>query len=611
MASLREIIDYSKANPDTDYAKRAYMLISRGDFDTQARQEGIDLSFAGRNTVTAKEPSYTEKVGSAFQAGKEKLIQGITTPQRATNPLELIQGGLKGAAGAAEALLSPLAPALEPVGKVIQATGDKIAEIPAVQNFANSEAGKVTERVAEGVLDATAVMGTLAGARIAPKAATQATKATAKSVSDFGSNLKAGVKDIQEGAYKTAENMMAKPLSKPVANVLKDTKAVDFDKYVKIAKDASESFKNQTPLEYAGTRAQTALDQIQRKISEAGRQKRQVLGAATVEKMAVGNIVVRFRANLDKYLSSKTAIEGDSKLIHDVMKEAKKLGNNPMARDVDKFIDFVQDKIYSSTRDLTVPVTDDATAALRRITGQLNESLKAQLPENYRGLNQRLSSLYDLRNELNAKLGKEGERGGSLMKRIFSPSDNNTKLLFDSIYKETGIDLVNEATLARFAMETIGDARQASMLEQLQLPHHLSTDSAVMFGMKKLSDKFNQPDQILGRARELTKGGAPAPKKPIDQGLGLSTKKDTAVGTSPAAVAKNLNGEDIALVQDFVNDPSLANLMKLQPMIEAMGIDKLDPVMTQRFLEDVILERNSGGAVLVEGKAPKVKTVKP
>ena len=55
------------------------------------------------------------------------------------------------------------------------------------------------------------------------------------------------------------------------------------------------------------------------------------------------------------------------------------------------------------------------------------------------------------------------------MKRVFSPTDGGTKALFREIKRITGIDLNEEATLAKFAMEKSGDARQANLLEQLEL----------------------------------------------------------------------------------------------------------------------------------------------
>ncbi len=48
MPTLRELIDYSKQNPNTDVAKNVYRNIQQGSFDAQAQTEGIDLSWAGR-----------------------------------------------------------------------------------------------------------------------------------------------------------------------------------------------------------------------------------------------------------------------------------------------------------------------------------------------------------------------------------------------------------------------------------------------------------------------------------------------------------------------------------------------------------------------------------
>ena len=53
------------------------------------------------------------------------------------------------------------------------------------------------------------------------------------------------------------------------------------------------------------------------------------------------------------------------------------------------------------------------------------------------------------------------------MKRVFSPTSGNTRPMFEQIKVETGIDLVKEATLAKFAMESVGDFKQRSLLENI------------------------------------------------------------------------------------------------------------------------------------------------
>lgn len=310
-------------------------------------------------------------------------------------------------------------------------------------------------------------------------------------------------KGFVEGVKNKISSAMEKPVPKATETALKGTKTETFDKYTEAARKAVESYKNPTPLEMAGGKAQQALDTIQRKLEGFGTQKSQVLNQASVGNKPVGNIVLKFRQDMGNFLKSKTTVEGDTALIRRITSEAEKLGANPNALQVDKFIDFAQNEIYSSGRNLSVPVTDSITGGLRSLVGKLNNSLKAQLPESYRGLNQKYAETVKVRNELNDKLGKEGEKGGALMKRVFSPSDAGTKKLFEQVLKLTGVDLVNEATVARFLMETIGDARQVSILENLKLPN-LSNRGVFQLALDYVSGKINTPEQIISRARELT-----------------------------------------------------------------------------------------------------------
>ncbi len=59
--TLRQLIDYSKANPNSDVAKNTYQHIVDGGFDTQAKQEGIDLTWAGRPAPVQPTPTQGNK----------------------------------------------------------------------------------------------------------------------------------------------------------------------------------------------------------------------------------------------------------------------------------------------------------------------------------------------------------------------------------------------------------------------------------------------------------------------------------------------------------------------------------------------------------------------
>src|SRR3990167_8409888 len=83
MARLKEIIDYSKANPESDYAKRAYFLIQEGQFDDQAALEGVDLSWARPSVPQAPVDERTtfsnigQKIGASLKESGENVMRGF------------------------------------------------------------------------------------------------------------------------------------------------------------------------------------------------------------------------------------------------------------------------------------------------------------------------------------------------------------------------------------------------------------------------------------------------------------------------------------------------------------------------------------------------------
>ncbi len=315
-------------------------------------------------------------------------------------------------------------------------------------------------------------------------------------------NVGEAVGDLGKMAGEGVDKLLAKPIPKPVENVLRETPRAQYDDYVNTAKKAAENYKNPTPLEKVGTRAQGALQKIQDNLDNVGKLKGNSIN--TFGDKNVGTIATKFRQTIESDLKNGNLVEGDSKLVQSIVARAKKLGNNPTAKAVDDFIDYAQEQIYTSKRNLTIPVTDSTTGYLRKAVGQLNSDLKDQLPSAYSKLNDKYSSLIDVRNELNDKLGKEGEKGGALMKRVFSPSDANTKQLFAQVKDLTGVDLVNEATIARYVMEATGDTRQASLLQQLGFPKP-TPGNMLGWAWNKATEFYNSPDAQLKRARDLTK----------------------------------------------------------------------------------------------------------
>lgn len=520
-----QIIEYGKSKGKTPQesikALEKYRMSQQGiapqpdpemgfgeDLVGDVKQVGTDI----KNTIVERGNKQRE-IMEAQASGKQGALS--TGFQTATNFLGTI-GGVVGSAikGGVKAILPQKAE--DKTKEVVTNLGNKIMSTPEAKQWmqnlndlkksnpemarniiATMEGGEFLLEFAGLKAAKTGVEATMRGARIAAEAGVEG-----------GKKLANQTIDTTKGGLISAKNklgtMAERPIEAQVKTSLGQTKTNTFDKYVKTAQEAAVSNKNKTPLELAGESAQGALDTVQRKLNSVGEQKSGVMNQASVGNKPVGNIALKYRQGLNNFIKSGNLVEGDRGLLQRIATRAEALGSNPSAKQVDQFIDYVQNEIYSSKRNLTIPVTDSTTGALRKLTGELNEALKSQLPKSYRNLNQKYSELIEVRNELNSKLGYEGEKGGSLMKRVFSPSDAGTKKLFQEVLKLTGVDLVNEATVAKFLMETLGDARQISILEKLQLPS-LSPRGNLQLAKEWLSKKLNTPEKIIQRARELTK----------------------------------------------------------------------------------------------------------
>jgi hypothetical protein len=333
-------------------------------------------------------------------------------------------------------------------------------------------------------------------------AGTVATRA-GREVAEQG--IKTGAKGLQRGAQGLSDG--AKNLPKVVGSneIVQKGRLMlsDYDKqartvieradpelaknYVRIAEEASIDPKKATPLEVAGTKAENAYGQIKTKINKETQAKKSILNEFGDAK--VGNLDLFMNRTLNKKLETDfgakmtkdgfEAVKGrtlkldssDQRLLGDYVSKYKELGATPTAREVDDFVDWAQSQLYrlNTPTSKYQAVDTKVVSALKQQTGELNSKLKTfadkKLGNNvYSEKNDRISQLLTIDEELNRALGKDANKGGSLMKRVFSPTDGGTKDLFERILNETGIDLVDEATLAKFAMEQAGDTRQKSLL---------------------------------------------------------------------------------------------------------------------------------------------------
>lgn len=354
--------------------------------------------------------------------------------------------------------------------------------------------------------------------------------------------IRTGAKAVQKTALDTAENLgvaveksnrIIKGLPSKVSDAItpieqsviteaekssipKATRLQRAQSYLKQASEAMADNSKPTPLELAGNEAQKALKTIDDELKQAGQSKNKA--TKVVGEKFVGSIVEdalskldegvknRFGGSIDKFGDISNASgrilkigESEQALIKKIREKLIPIKTLPTVQRVDDAIDFIQKELYKSEKNLTLPANKDVNGLLREVTGKLNKKLKTVAGTEYTKANQRFSELKYLKDTLNEALGVDANKGASLMKQLFSPSGTAPRKLFNQIKKETGIDLVNEATLAKFAMENVGDVRQESLLKQILTGQALSKRGVINIAADRLIKKVQNPSAKLIR----------------------------------------------------------------------------------------------------------------
>lgn len=230
--TLRQIIDYSKANPNTDYAKRAGQLIQSGGFDAEAQKEGIDLSWAGRpplqkqNSTTQPMQSTnpivetaqnlggqyndaTNKIESSVEQGAAGLQKAAQDPDPITGIGDSIKAlgetGLGTAAGAVQAIFAPISAPIQTLIQHLSAASDaqKANGTPGItDNIVNSPQADAARKA---ISDWSSAHPELA--RTLGDAFTVGTAALGSG--GEGDILNQSVSDVARGAVDTAKNAVS------------------------------------------------------------------------------------------------------------------------------------------------------------------------------------------------------------------------------------------------------------------------------------------------------------------------------------------------------------------------------------------------------------------
>lgn len=278
-------------------------------------------------------------------------------------------------------------------------------------------------------------------------------------------------------------------LDPQVETVLKRSNFDEVNTYFQQAKNAAKDPAKSTPLEIAGAKGEQAFDVIDEARKKAIEGKKTILSQVANERVSGNTVnevmsagIKRFEEKFGAKVNAKgevTQAQGrtltldstDAKLVNEYYTKLNRLGISPTVKEVDDFVDWAQSQLYKQSKTMSKleVASDPVIRELQATTGDLNGRLKTTVGNGYGEVNARIGSLIELQDELSRALGADARRGGGLMKTLFSPAGGNTRRIFQQIQDETGIDLFKEATLAKYAMENVGDVRQASLLKQLDV----------------------------------------------------------------------------------------------------------------------------------------------
>lgn len=189
VAQMQASLQKSGYTPPVNSAKASLPVANGGDWYSQlkanapaAPQKSTTRNLRAQTAEiqhekeTAGQPTMAQQAGAdikgAFKSGIAQGQEGYEQVMNSGgNPITATEGALKLGAGAVGALFSPLAPITKPIGDAVGKVSDTLADVPAVQRFAQTPAGETTERVAGDINNLSTVAGAVAGIKGAPEIA--------------------------------------------------------------------------------------------------------------------------------------------------------------------------------------------------------------------------------------------------------------------------------------------------------------------------------------------------------------------------------------------------------------------------------------------------------
>lgn len=347
------------------------------------------------------------------------------------------------------------------------------------------------------------------------KAMTNTTNVAKETIKPITEPIKAGAEKVSD----IVQNVRAKfnPIDQQAKTIIKETPLEEFNKYVEQGKKASLDPRELTPTEIAGTKAQGVLKDINSRLEVVGNEKANI--TKQQGKIDVSQSVTEARAGLrqdtpklgltfmkDGTLReapgrlSKTTSSADIKLLQNTDSILSKAEAKKTLQATDDAIDSIQEMLYKRSKTIGAePINTEIEGMIKSRIGELNGKVKEAGGPDYSALNDYYSRLTGMRNQLAQGLGKNSKSAGTLMDKLFSSKDANTKTLFDDIKTETGVDLAKESTIAKFVSEYYKEQAPESMLKGKFPTSKEGVTSKFIdwLGNKIGTDKLDQARQII------------------------------------------------------------------------------------------------------------------
>ena len=360
-----------------------------------------------------------------------------------------------------------------------------------------NELNRRTGEMIESVVNIADLAGASLAVKSGAKAGVRAGVKAATRVADVATDAAEYVGRNSAKLGKKAAKVLAEEPSAQVKTILKEATTEDLDSFIDIARKHSVDRREPSGFEVVGESISNATERLQKQLSSIGKQKAEIIDRAKVGRVS---------------FSPRTAILKVSKLDDNPVKSKvlSILKGVETKLDADAAIDKIQDLIYTAERSMTIPKGSRAEKQLRGIIGELNNELKEGLPAAYRSLNDVYSDKVKIVQSLNRALSEVVDgvptRGASLVKQYFSPVGSKAKTLFEYIKKETGIDLAQEATLAKFAEELFDNPNVRSLLSGIPKSRAGVIDKTIDFIVEKTGLGEGAQKALRGGAIDKARG---------------------------------------------------------------------------------------------------------